>query len=60
VEADNPFLVTLPEKYRGHVALSPHVAGITAGCFIRAYENIYKNIAAVERGERPCCIVNGL
>ncbi len=60
VLTDNPFLTELPAEYRDRVALSPHVAGITAGCFIRAYENVFKNIAALERGERPSCIVNGL
>ncbi len=57
---DNPFLTALPEELRDRVALSPHVAGITAGCFIRAYENVFKNIAALERGERPVCVVNGI
>ena len=57
---DNPFLTSLPEQYRERVALSPHVAGITAGCFIRAYENVYANIGAIGRGQRPSCIVNGI
>ena len=60
VLADNPFLTALPEALRERVALSPHVGGITAGCFIRAYENVFSNIAAVERCERPNCIVNGI
>jgi lactate dehydrogenase-like 2-hydroxyacid dehydrogenase len=60
VAADNPFLAALPAEYRDRVALSPHVAGITAGCFIRAYGNIFRNIAAIERGERPDCVVNGI
>jgi lactate dehydrogenase-like 2-hydroxyacid dehydrogenase len=60
VAADNPFLTALPAEYRARVALSPHIAGITAGCFIRAYETIFSNIAAISRGERPRCIVNGI
>ena len=60
VEADNPFMAALPAEYRDRVALSPHIAGITAGCFTRAYENIFTNISAVSRGERPRCIVNGI
>ena len=57
---ENPVLSALPEEQRHKVALSPHVAGITAGYFYRAYECVRKNIEAVERGEKPVCIVNGL
>ena len=57
---DNPFLKALPDALRGRVALSPHVAGITAGCFMRAYENVLNNIEAISRGERPVCVVNGI
>lgn len=60
VPTDNPFLTALPEELRSRVALSPHVAGITASCFIRGYRNIFSNIEAVQRGQRPVCIVNGL
>ena len=57
---DNPLLCALPEELRRYVALSPHIAGITAGTFVRAYERVRNNIEAIERGERPGCIVNGL
>ena len=57
---DNPVLCALPEELRDRVALSPHIAGITAGTFIRAYERIKSNIDAITRGERPDCVVNGL
>jgi len=57
---DNPFLIALPKELRRRVALSPHVAGISAGTFIRAYDHIFKNIEAIERGQRPDAIVNGL
>jgi len=60
VEKDNPFLAALPADLRARVALSPHVAGITANCFMRVYENIFHNIAAIGQGERPRCVVNGL
>ena len=57
---DNPLLCSLPENVRRNVALSPHIAGIADGTFIRGYKRIRNNIEAVERGERPGCVVNGL
>ena len=57
---DNPVLCTLPEELRDRVALSPHIAGITAGTFIRVYERIKRNIETVAGGGRPDYIVNGL
>jgi len=60
VQLDNPFLQLLTEEAKQRVALSPHIAGITAGSFIRTYERIFANISAVERGERPNCVVNGV
>ncbi|NLB28848.1 MAG: hypothetical protein GX823_01255 [Clostridiales bacterium] len=60
VLADNPFLAALPAALRSRVALSPHIGGITAGCFARAYAHIFSNIAAVEKGERPDSVVSGL
>jgi len=57
---DNPVLCALPDDMRRRVALSPHIAGITAGFFSRAYKHIRKNIEAVNTGNRPDCIVNGL
>lgn len=60
VLSDNPFLRALPEEIRRRVSLSPHIGGLTAGSYIRTYEHIRKNIEAVERGERPDCVVNGL
>lgn len=58
VLADNPFLRSLPVELRPRVALSPHVAGITAGTFVRAYEHIRRNIEALERGDKPSRVVN--
>ena len=55
---DNPLISGLPEEVRLRVALSPHIAGITAGFFTRAYRRIRQNIEAVAHGERPECIVN--
>lgn len=57
---DNPFLTGLPVELRRRVALSPHLAGITAGFFERVYVHIRKNIEAVACGGRPDCVVNGL
>ena len=57
---DSPLISGLPESVRRRVALSPHIAGISAGFFCRAYDHIKANIEAVSRGERPACIVNGL
>jgi len=60
VLSDNPFLQALPETLRSRVALSPHIAGITAGFFNRAYAHIRANIEAVSSGQKPDCVVNGL
>ena len=57
---DNPILSDIPEELRHKVALSPHVAGITAGYFFRAYECVRNNIEAVAKGEKPKFVVNGL
>jgi lactate dehydrogenase-like 2-hydroxyacid dehydrogenase len=59
-QMDNPVLCDLPKEFRGRVALSPHIAGITADTFRRAYAHIRQNIEAVAGGGRPGCIVNGL
>jgi len=55
---DNPILCDLPEHLRSHIVLSPHIAGITAGCFIRAFALIRKNIEAISNGDKPGYIVN--
>jgi lactate dehydrogenase-like 2-hydroxyacid dehydrogenase len=59
VRLDNPLLKLSPEAEK-KVALTPHVAGITAESFMRMYSNIWRNIASVEDGKRPINIVNGL
>ncbi|NLM21927.1 MAG: GyaR protein [Peptococcaceae bacterium] len=59
VQADNPFLA-LPAEIRRRVALSPHIGGITAGCFYRSFEIIWSNMRRVAQGLRPSNIVNGL
>jgi len=56
---DNP-LLNLPENIRQRTVISPHIAGITEGTFIRSYKRMRKNIEAIENGQRPDCIVNGL
>ena len=57
---DNPVLCDLPEELRSRVALSPHIAGISEGSFIRAYDLVRNNIEAVANGQRPECVVNRL
>jgi lactate dehydrogenase-like 2-hydroxyacid dehydrogenase len=60
VRPDNPIIASLRPEIRRRVALSPHIGGITAGCFLRTYEHVWANVAAIERGERPDCVVNGV
>jgi len=57
---DNPLICGLPDEVMLHVALSPHIAGITESFFSSAYERCRGNIEAIIRNERPECIVNGL
>jgi len=59
VPADLP-LLHLPEEARARLAVTPHVAGLTIGSFQRTYCNIWSNLAAVEDGQRPNFVVNGL
>jgi phosphoglycerate dehydrogenase-like enzyme len=59
VTTDNP-LLSLPPAALKKVALTPHIAGITSESFIRMYKNIWKNIALVADGKRPCNVVNGI
>lgn len=59
VQADNP-LLNLPQEVRKKVALSPHIGGITAGCFRRGYTNFWNNVRIISEGGRPFNIVNGL
>lgn len=56
---DNP-LVNLPPTAARKVLFSPHVGGITTGSMRRGQAHMWENIARVERGERPDCVVNGL
>lgn len=57
--ADHP-LLHLPEEARKRLILTPHIAGVTSESKERALRNVVSNIRAVERGERPMNIVNGL
>lgn len=59
VEADNP-LLRLPPPVLDRVVLSPHIAGLTGGSFRRMYQSIWSNLAALEDGERPRNVVNGI
>lgn len=60
VLADNPLITALSPELRKKVALSPHIAGLTAGSFQRTYITVWSNIAALEKGNRPCNVVNQL
>ena len=59
VTADNP-LLSLSPAARARVLFTPHVAGLTVGSFRRTYQNVWRNVAAVEDGKRPGFVVNGL
>ncbi len=59
VTADNPLLSLSPAAC-ARVVFTPHVAGLTVGSFRRTYQNIWRNVAAVEDGERPGFVVNGV
>lgn len=59
VTCDN-VLLNLSEKASANVLFSPHVGGITTGSMRRGQAHMWDNVARIERGERPTCIVNGL
>lgn len=56
---NNP-LLNLPEEASRKILFSPHVGGITTGSMRRGQTHMWENVARVERGERPNCVVNGL
>jgi phosphoglycerate dehydrogenase-like enzyme len=51
-------LVDLPGEFRDRVIYSPHLGGITTGSFFRMHRNIWENVARLERGEKPDCVVS--
>lgn len=57
VQADNP-VVKLAEKYPEKLLFSSHTGGITTGSFQRMQRHMWENVARIERGEKPDCIVN--
>ncbi|MGI6032779.1 MAG: 2-hydroxyacid dehydrogenase [Coriobacteriales bacterium] len=59
VKLDNP-LLNLPDELQDRVIFSPHIGGVTANMFPRAYKMVWENIARVAAGDRPLNIVNGL
>lgn len=59
VLADNPLLHLSPEAAR-RVLFSPHVGGISTGSMRRMQQHMWANVRAIERGERPTCVVNGI
>lgn len=56
---DNP-LLHLPEEAARRILFSPHVGGITTGSMRRGQAHMWENVARIEHGERPTCVVNGL
>ncbi len=59
VELTNP-LLQLSQEASQHVLFSPHLGGITTGSMRRGQAHMWENVAAVEAGQRPTCVVNGL
>ena len=59
VTSDNP-LLNLSDRAAGCVLFSPHVGGITTGSLRRLQRHMWANVHALERGERPTCVVNGI
>ncbi len=59
VKPDNPFLL-LPEDAKRKLALSPHIAGITAGSFYRYFDIVWDNMKRISEGQKPKNVVNGL
>ena len=57
VPIDHP-LVTLNGEAALRVVLSPHIGGVTAGMFRRAWRTIWENIERVSRGDVPVNIVS--
>jgi Lactate dehydrogenase and related dehydrogenases len=51
-------LLNLPGNYGDRVIFSPHIGGITRSTFLRAHKNIWKNVEAVSKGEKPINIVS--
>ena len=52
VPADDP-LILMPPPFSDRVIFTPHVAGTTKSVFFSAFRTIWRNIAAVARGEEP-------
>lgn len=59
VTSDNP-LLNLSETAAVRVLFSPHVGGISTGALRRLQRHMWENVYALERGERPTCVVNGV
>ena len=59
VQPDNPLLCLRP-GVREKVVFSPHVGGLTEGSFRRAASGLWEKIRALEAGNRPEHVVNGL
>ena len=55
-KTDN-ILLNLPPACMDKLVLSPHIGGVTTSTFRRGHINIWKNIEAIEKSERPINIV---
>ncbi|MCC8182754.1 MAG: hypothetical protein LIO45_07285 [Clostridiales bacterium] len=59
VTCDNP-LVRFAAENPGRILFSPHIGGVTTGCFRRMHSRMWENVAAVANHQRPMCVVNGV
>lgn len=59
VTSDNP-LVRYAAENPCRILFSPHIGGVTTGCFRRMHSRMWENVAAVAVGRRPACVVNGV
>ena len=59
VLSNNP-LLNMSEEATARMLVSPHIGGVTTSTFKRGFENIYNNLSAIQSGNRPINIVNGL
>ncbi|MCC8129470.1 MAG: 2-hydroxyacid dehydrogenase [Clostridiales bacterium] len=59
VTRDNP-LVRFAAENPGRILFSPHIGGVTTGCFRRMHSRMWENVAAVANHQRPMCVVNGV
>lgn len=59
VQTDNP-LVCFAKEHPYRILFSPHIGGVSAGCFQNMHTRMWQNVQKIKSGERPDCVVNGL